>query len=264
MSTVIVGWSDPRLADVLGADGGGVVVRSLPLEQGWSRALSGHETAIVRETSTGDDGHPGAATAALLAAAEAVGLRRLVYVTELGHDMDASAGDLSPAALAQAEVQAAAVDWTILRMAPLYGAGDDFLRGLARIARVVPVVPLPAEGGWRVQPLAARDAADAVLAVLADPLTVGGVYELAGPEALGLPDLMRRILAAMGARRGVALMPEARVKQAWRALTLLSRGPAGLRHVMALDRVAVDNRAAALLARSPSPADPEALAYLRG
>ncbi len=263
MSVVTIGWPEPLLAETLRAAGQEVEARPAQVGQDWTTALAGHEIAVVRESTTADGGRSATDVASFLVAACDAGVRRLVYVTELGYDMDVPAGELSPAALAQAEVQAASLDWTVLRMAPHFGPADDLVRALARVARWLPVVPLPAAGGWHVQPLAVRDAADAVVAVLGDPLTVGGVYELAGPEVLGLAELLDRILAALDARRGVMMLPEDLVRRLWLAVTWPSRGTVGLGHMMELDRVAADNRAAALLGRPLAAADPAALAYLR-
>ena len=62
--------------------------------------------------------------------------------------------------------------------------------------------PLAAVPAWRVQPVAAREAA-AAPADLAEGGPAGRVRPLAGPEVHPLPDLARRVAAARGARTRV-------------------------------------------------------------
>ncbi|MBJ8347738.1 SDR family oxidoreductase [Antrihabitans sp. YC2-6] len=91
-------------------------------------------------------------------------------------------------------IQDGAVPWTIVKATQFF----EFLRGIADQAT--------SDGQVRVteatlQPIAADDVADRVVeAVIGGP---AGVVEIAGPEAVGLADLVRTVLEADGDPRTV-------------------------------------------------------------
>jgi uncharacterized protein YbjT (DUF2867 family) len=209
--------------------------------------LAGCDVAVY-----GAAGRPPAAAAvgALLQRLTAAGVPRLVYLAELGYDMDAPEGALSGAAFAQAEVQVAPIDWTILRVAPLFGSGADGVSELARLAFRLPVVPLPADGGARVQPLAATDLGEVVTRVVAAPLTVGGVFDVAGPEAFRVIELLERV-AWVANRRVAACRWPAPLLRLAAALVARAGWPGAAWLAGMGDRLPRDNQAEALLARPP-------------
>ena len=136
---------------------------------------------------------------ALARACVALGVRRFVQVSALGDPRDgafvASKHELDRA-LAELDL-----DWVVLRPGFTYAThgsygGSSLLRALAGL----PLLPLPAGGTQRVQPLAMADLCAATLAAVTRPEPVRQVLELAGPEAMTLRDYVARWRAWLGFR----------------------------------------------------------------
>ncbi len=193
----------------------------------------------------------GPGVGALLGQLAKGGVSRLVYLTGLGHDMDAPEGSLGRAGLAQAEVQAAALDWTVLRVAPLFGTTRGGVADLAGLVLRWPLVPLPVGGGPRYQPLAADDLGAVLARVLDSRLTVGGAYDVAGPEAFRLAGLIERLAWVRRRRVAVCCWPPALVRAL--AGPLARAGWPGAAWLAgATDLLPRDNQAEALLGRRPA------------
>jgi nucleoside-diphosphate-sugar epimerase len=114
-------------------------------------------------------------TAAMLAAAEAGGVRRFVHVSSLSaREPDLSNYGWSKAA-AEKLVAQAPLDWTIVRPPAIYGAGDRELLELFRVAKARGVVPLPPRG--RLSLIEAGDLARLLLDLVDAPQAAGQLYE---------------------------------------------------------------------------------------
>ena len=124
-----------------------------------------------------------------LAAAEKVaGVRHHIALSVVGTDRLPESGYLR-AKLAQEElIKASGIPFTIIRSTQFF----EFLGGIAQSATDGQSVHLsPAH----LQPVASDDVA-ALVAKVATMAPANGVIELAGPERIGLDDLVRRYLAA--------------------------------------------------------------------
>lgn len=135
----------------------------------------------------------------LAQACTATGVRRVVQVSALGVAIDAPSRYLRSKARGEAVLREAGLDLTLLRPSVIFGAEDRFLNLFARLQALLPLVPL-AGASARLQPVWVRDVAQAVIAVLCDPATVGRTYELAGPRVMTLAEIVR----AAGAWAGIA------------------------------------------------------------
>ena len=127
----------------------------------------------------------------MLAAGARAGVRHHVALSIVGVDrtpLGYHAGKLAQERLVLAD----GVPSTVLRATQFHEfAGQVLLGGLG------PLAPVPA---MRMQPVAARDVADALVA-LAPRDPAGRVPELAGPKVEQLRDLVRRFAAARGLRK---------------------------------------------------------------
>lgn len=145
----------------------------------------------------------------LVAACQRAGVRRLVHISALG------AGPAGPSeyqrskAAGEAAIRAAepALGWTLLRPSVVFGRGDHFLNLFAKLAARFPVLPL-AGADSRFQPVWVADVAEVVARCLAEPASVGQTYELAGPRAYTLAELVRYVGRLTGHRRPVLPLPE--------------------------------------------------------
>lgn len=131
----------------------------------------------------------------IAAAAKAAGAGAFVHVSAIGADAGSPIAYARTKAEGEAAVLAAFPGATIVRPSVLFGADDQFLTMFAGLM-AMPVLPVFAPQA-KLQPLDVDDAAEAVGAILANPAAhAGKTYEIAGPEAISMIDLNRRIARA--------------------------------------------------------------------
>ena len=155
----------------------------------------------------------GAGRVARLAAAAGAG--RLVHLSAIGAD----AGSHSLYARSKAEgeraVLAAFPGAVILRPSVVFGPDDQFFNRFARLAAMLPVMPV-VEGDTRFQPVHVGDVADAVMAAIALPEAAGRTYELGGPRVMTMREVLDFVLEHTHRRRMMPRLPRGLVAlQAW-------------------------------------------------
>jgi len=143
----------------------------------------------------------------LAAACAAVGVKRLVHVSALGVSADAPSHYLRSKAEAEAILQAAPLQLSVLRPSVIFGAGDSFLNLFAALQSVFPVMPLAGVDA-RFQPVWVEDVSEAVLRCLERPDTIGQTYECAGPQVYTLGELVRLAGRLSGHQRPIVALPE--------------------------------------------------------
>jgi NADH dehydrogenase len=94
------------------------------------------------------------------------------------------------------------LDVTIFRPSVIFGRGDSFLSMFARLLKVFPVLPL-ANAGARFAPVHVEDVARAFVDSLDNPATYGQTYELCGPKAYTLQELVRYVGEVTGKTRSI-------------------------------------------------------------
>jgi NADH dehydrogenase len=100
--------------------------------------------------------------------------------------------------LAEEAVRASALPWTIFRPSVIYGKGDGLVSMLARMIEKLPVVPVIGEGRQKVQPIPVEQVAAGFRRALARPETVKQTYEVGGPDAVSMVELVDAIGEALG------------------------------------------------------------------
>jgi NADH dehydrogenase len=98
-------------------------------------------------------------------------------------------------------VRRSGLDFTIFRPSLIYGPQDQFMNLFARIIRLSPVVPLMSNPRARFQPVAVEAVATAFVRSLGEPKSIGQTYDLCGPEALTLSEIVDRLLGVLKRRR---------------------------------------------------------------
>jgi NADH dehydrogenase len=134
----------------------------------------------------------GAAIVARLAAKAGVG--RLIHISAIGADPKAKSSYASSKGEGEAAVRQAFPRATILRPSVVFGQGDGFFNrfaGLMRMSRVA--FPLFGGGKTKFQPVFVGDVADAVANAAADARTQGRTYELGGPAAYTLKEILELV-----------------------------------------------------------------------
>lgn len=140
------------------------------------------------------------------AAAKAAGVKRLIHLSAIGADVDSESDYARSKALGEEAVKGAFDGATILRPSIVFGPEDDFFNRFAALARLSPVLPVIGPN-TRFQPVYVADVAKAVTACLADDATVGGSYELGGPDVHTFQELMEMMLAEIGRDRFLVPAP---------------------------------------------------------
>jgi len=94
---------------------------------------------------------------------------------------------------------------TIFRPSVIFGPEDRFLNLFARLLKLLPVLLL-ANARARFQPVYVEDVAHAYVSALANPATFGQTYDLCGPKAYTLLELVQLVAAVSGYRRPIVAL----------------------------------------------------------
>lgn len=133
----------------------------------------------------------------VVAEAERARAVRFVYVSSLGADRGHSAYQLSKRE-GERIALASSLDATVLRLANVYGPGDDVISLLIKMIRVLPVVPAIDGGRDEFQPMWAGDAARAIAACMERTDLGGTALDVAGPDRTCMNDLIDRLREITG------------------------------------------------------------------
>ncbi|HYC38270.1 MAG TPA: complex I NDUFA9 subunit family protein [Usitatibacter sp.] len=140
----------------------------------------------------------------------ASGVRHLLHMSALGAAPGAPSQYLRSKAAGEAALRAAAgiVPWTIMRPSVIFGERDRFLNLFATLVRWNPVLPLAAAQA-RFQPVWVEDVARCFTLALGNPAAFGAAYNLCGPNAYTLEELVRFVARTLGRRRAILALPAA-------------------------------------------------------
>lgn len=177
---------------------GQVVPLFAPLsdEPAVGRAVEGADlvvnlVGVLSERRSGDFDRVHAAGAGRVArAAASAGAARLVQVSAIGADPASPSLYARSKAAGEEAVRAAFPGAVILRPSLVFGPEDQFFNRFARLAQLLPVMPV-IHGATRFQPVYVGDVADAVMVVLSREDAPGRTVELGGPRVW----IFREILA---------------------------------------------------------------------
>lgn len=189
-----------------------VDVRPLALDDPVQLAahLSGVDTLYntywVRFARAGRDHDAAVAgSRALIAAAEAAGVRRFVHVSITGADPASPLPYFRGKGLVEQALRASGLCWAIVRPTLIFGPEDVLIHNIAWILRRLPVFAVFGDGRYRVRPVHVEDLADLCV-------REGAGNELAataavGPERFTYDGLVREVARAVGRRRPVLHLP---------------------------------------------------------
>ena len=150
-------------------------------------------------------------------AAAAEGVSSLVQVSAIGADPESPSRYGASKGEGEEAVRAAFPRATVVRPSVVFGREDNFVNRFARLARLLPVLPV-IRGAAKFQPVYAADVGRAIASAALDGRTYGGkTYELGGPQILSMRELMEMINEATGHNRLLVDVPDPVAK-------LLARG----------------------------------------
>ena len=163
---------------------------------------------------------------AVVAACRAGGVRRLLHMSALGADPHGPSEYLRSKGIGEQAVLAADdLSVSVFRPSVIFGPEDRFLNQFALLSKLFPVLAVPS-ADTKFQPVYVGDVVRAMLAALDDRDAAGKRYDLCGPRAYTLKELVRFACAVTGRRRLVIGLPASLASlQAW----TLEKMPAPLR-----------------------------------
>ncbi|HEY3368188.1 MAG TPA: complex I NDUFA9 subunit family protein [Symbiobacteriaceae bacterium] len=158
-------------------------------------------------------------------AARAAGVKRFLYMSGAG----TRAGQTAPWFLAKLKAEAAVrgsgIPYTVFRPSWVYGPEDRSLNKFVAFARLLPFIPVIGDGQGKVQPVFVDDLAEAVAASVGSSRAINQTYEIGGPEALTMDEIIRTMLSAMGKRKPLVHHPVWFMKLATVPMALLPTPP---------------------------------------
>ena len=130
------------------------------------------------------------------------GIRRLLHMSALNADVNAPSAYLRSKGEAENIVRVSGLDCTIFRPSVIFGREDRFLNLFAQLQKYMPVLFLGSPGA-RFQPVFVEDVAAAFVESLGRLESYGQSYDLAGPKAYTLRELVEYVGEVTGHRRPV-------------------------------------------------------------
>lgn len=133
------------------------------------------------------------APSALFSAAEKSGVKRVIQISALGAD-DQATSKYHLSKLAADDVLASlSLNWIILKPSLVYGNGAKSM-GLFRGMATLPIIPLIEGGTQKMQPLQVNDLVDTIIACLGDTLDENSpaqlILDVVGPDEMSMKELL--------------------------------------------------------------------------
>ncbi|MEJ5202482.1 MAG: NAD(P)H-binding protein, partial [Anaerolineales bacterium] len=185
-----------------------VAVSSLNDERSLRAALKGVDTVFhlagsERNGSKADlTGVDIAGTRMLAQAAAQAKVERIFYLSHLGADRASAFALLKAKAIAEQFIIKSGINYTIFRSGPIYGPGDQFTTGLARLLRMSPgVFLMPGDGNTLLQPIWIEDLITCLLLSLGEPQTLNQIYSIGGAEYYRFREIVEILLQKLSIKR---------------------------------------------------------------
>lgn len=131
--------------------------------------------------------------------AKAAGVKRLVHISAIGADANATSQYARTKAMGEKLVTTAFPGAVILRPSVIFGQEDNFFNRFAGMATISPIIPLVG-GHSKFQPVYVDDVAKAAVKGALGQASAG-VYELGGPDVETFSDLVDRMLLCIRRKR---------------------------------------------------------------
>jgi len=138
---------------------------------------------------------------------------RFVHVSALGAAPGGPGGYFDSKGRAEEIVRQSRLSWTVFRPSGIFGPGDRFIGELGRVLRKAPVLPVPGDDDFLLQPVFVGDVVKGIVDCLARPDTETTAFDVGGPERFTFNELVDRIAAAAGVRVRTVRVPIPRIRR---------------------------------------------------
>jgi NADH dehydrogenase len=122
-----------------------------------------------------------------------LGIKKVVHMSALGVHPDAPSQYHKTKLRGEQELRASGLTYTIFRPSVIIGPEQKLFADMRKFTGILPVVPLPAGGEHRMQPVDVRDVACSFVTSLMKTETNNSVYELCGPQAMSFRELVNAV-----------------------------------------------------------------------
>ncbi len=169
-----------------------------------------------------------AAAANFIKAADAAGVRRIIYLGGLGETGDQLSEHLSSRLEVARILQSGKAKTTVLRAAVIIGAGGASFEMLRYLVERLPVMITPRWLNTRCQPIAVQNAIEYLVGCLEQPATAGLMLDICGPDVLTYREMMLLYARVRSLRRLIITVPvlTPRLSSYW--INLVTPVPAGI------------------------------------
>jgi uncharacterized protein YbjT (DUF2867 family) len=175
-----------------------------------------HLVAVIRGKPSDYQRVMVAGTRALIEAASAAGVRRLILVSALG--LGEETAELTPYYRAKWDeeraLEAADLEHVIFRPSFIFGRCGGVLPTFIRLVRYSPLTPVLGPGTQRIQPIAVQDVASHLIKAIDLGDAQGRTFDLAGPDRVTWDELYSLVASALGKRRRLVHVPFALARPA--------------------------------------------------
>jgi uncharacterized protein YbjT (DUF2867 family) len=142
------------------------------------------------------------------AAAEAAGVEHIIYLGGLADPQDKHIAPHMRSRIETGEVlRKGKVPLTEFRAGVIVGAGSISFEMIRFLTECFPLMPGPTWLNNKVQPIAATNVIDYLVAALDRPQARGGIYQMGGPELMQYSDTMLRYAEIRGLKRRLITLP---------------------------------------------------------
>lgn len=182
-----------------------------------------------------------------LGAAEAAGLKRIIYLGALGEEGEVLSEHLRSKAEVGTILSSGSPRATILRSAIIIGAGGASFEMLRYLVERLPVMVCPKWIDTNIQPIAIRDVLAYLVGCLLNPRTAGQTFDIGGSEIFTYREMMQTYARTRGlAKRLIITVPVLTPLLSAYWVDLVTPVPSGVAHPliegMINDVVCRDNR----------------------
>lgn len=140
-------------------------------------------------------------------AAEAQGVKRIIYLGGLGDAHADLSTHLASRSRVAEEFSRGTVPTTVLRAAIIIGSGSASYEMINHLVRKIPLFLVPSWAKTRCQPIALRDVIKLLVGVLELPETAGRSYDIGGPDILTYEEMLKTHAEVLGRKRAYIPSP---------------------------------------------------------